>query len=129
LFVFHYGIFYFEERTIGFGVHENVRDDLVNKKEKKISKGEPYSKSIRWEVSNVANRLGLYREGLNSYKKITMSLVALEGLTFVFGTSQQNGWKVSVSEFLTEGDYETFCKLYEDVYAHPPRNGDYSAIF
>jgi len=128
LFVFHYGIFYFEERTIGFGVHENVRDDLVNKKEFFFSKGEPYSKSIEWEVSNVANRLGLYPEGLNSYK-ITMSVVALKGLIFVFGTRQQNGWKVSVSEFLTEEDYETFCKLYEDVYAHPPQNGDYSAIF
>jgi hypothetical protein len=30
---------------------------------------------------------------------------------------------------LIEKDCETFCKLYEDVYAHPPPNGDYLAIF
>jgi hypothetical protein len=39
LFVSHYGIFDFEERTIGFEVHENVRDDLVSKKEEKNLKG------------------------------------------------------------------------------------------
>jgi hypothetical protein len=80
-------------------------------------------------VSNIVDRLGLYYEGLNPCKKITTSVVVPEGFTFVFGTKLQNGWKVSVSEFLIEEDCETFCKLYEDVYAHPPRNGDYPAIF
>jgi hypothetical protein len=86
LFVSHYGVFDFEDRTIGFDVHENVRDDLVSKKEEKTSKGEPYSKSIGWEVFNVVDKLGLYCEGLNPCKKITTSIVVLEGLTFVFGT-------------------------------------------
>jgi hypothetical protein len=55
--------------------------------------------------------------------------VAFEEFTFVFGATQQNGWKANVSEFLTEKDREIFCKLYEDVYAHPPPNGDYPTIF
>jgi hypothetical protein len=39
LFVFHYGVFDFEERTIGFEIHENVRDDLMSKWEEKKFKG------------------------------------------------------------------------------------------
>jgi hypothetical protein len=46
-----------------------------------------------------------------------------------FGVRQQNGWKANVSELLTKKDYETLCNLYEDVYAHPPSNGDYLTYF
>jgi hypothetical protein len=46
-------------------------------------------------------------------------------LTSVFGARQQKRWKANVSEFLTEKDCESLCKLYEDVYTHPPPNGDY----
>lgn len=42
-------------------------------------------------------------------------------LTYVSSAKQQNEWKTIVNEFLTEEDYETFCKLYENVYAHLPQ--------
>ncbi len=41
-------------------------------------------------------------------------------LTYVFGVRQQNEWKANFNEYLTEEDYETLCKLYENVYAHLP---------
>jgi hypothetical protein len=55
--------------------------------------------------------------------------MAHEELTSIFGVRQQNEWKASVSEFLTEKDCEMLCKLYEDVYAQPPLNGDYLVFF
>jgi hypothetical protein len=109
---------------------ENVKDDLVNKREKeKLQKVIHTFSCLGWEVSNFANKLRLCCEGLNPCKEIIMSIVALEELTFVFGARQQNGWKANVNEVLIEKDCETLCKLYEDVYAHPPPNGDYLAIF
>ncbi len=79
----------------------------------------------RWEISNFVNKLGLCCEGPNPRKEITTSIVVPKELTSVFGARQQKRWKANVSEFLTEKDCESLCKLYEDVYTHPPPNGDY----
>jgi hypothetical protein len=57
------------------------------------------------------------------------SLVFNDEITFVFSARQPNGWKVSISEFVIVEDYETLFKFYEDVYAHPPPNGDYPTVF
>ncbi len=82
-----------------------------------------------WEISNFANKLGLCCGGLNPRKEITTSIVIREKFTSIFGARQQKRWKANISEFLTEKDCETLCKLYEDVYTHPPPNGDYLIIF
>jgi hypothetical protein len=66
---------------------------------------------------------------LNPYKEIITSVVVPKELDFVFGVRQQNGWKTSISDFLIEEECETLYKLYENVYTHPPPNGDYLAIF
>jgi hypothetical protein len=57
------------------------------------------------------------------------SLVFADEITFMFSVRQPNGWKVNISEFVIVEDYETFFKLYEHVYAHPPPNGDYPSVF
>jgi len=57
------------------------------------------------------------------------SLVSNDEITFVFSARQPNGWKISINEFVIIKDYEAFFKLYEDIYAHPPPNGDYPSVF
>jgi mannitol-specific phosphotransferase system IIBC component len=64
--------------------------------------------------------LGLCCENLNPNKEIITFVIVCKKLTYVFGAKQQNKWKTSVNEFLTKEDYETLCKLYENVYAHLP---------
>jgi len=109
---------------------ENVKDNSVNKREKeKLQRVRHTLNRLGWEISNFANRLGLCCEGLNPRKEIIAFVVAPEEFTSIFGARQQNEWKPSISEFLIEKDCETFCKLYEDVYAQPPSNGDYLILF
>jgi hypothetical protein len=57
------------------------------------------------------------------------SLVSDDEITFMFSARQPNGWKVNIIEFVIVEDYEAHFKLYEDVYAHPPPNGDYPSVF
>jgi hypothetical protein len=57
------------------------------------------------------------------------SLVFVDEITLVFSARQPNGWKVNISEFVIVEDYETFFKLYEHVYAHPPPNGEIPKCF
>jgi hypothetical protein len=57
------------------------------------------------------------------------SLVSNDEIPFVFRARQLNGWKVSINEFVIIEDYEALFKLYENVYTHPPPNGDYLSVF
>jgi hypothetical protein len=66
------------------------------------------------------DNLRLCCENLNPSKEIITFIMVCKELTYVFGAKQQNEWKASVNEFLTEENYETLCKLYENVYAHLP---------
>lgn len=61
--------------------------------------------------------LGLCCENLNPNKEIITFVMVCKKLTYVFGVRQQNEWKANFNEYLTEEDYETLCKLYENVYA------------
>jgi hypothetical protein len=47
----------------------------------------------------------------------------------VFNERQHNGWKVKVNDHLPEDEFASLHKFYEDLYAHPPPNGDYPSIF
>jgi len=73
--------------------------------------------------------LGLGSKGLNGHKEIIVSLIFDDEITFVFGVRQPDGWKVSINEFVIIKGYETFFKLYEDVYTHLPPNSDYPNVF
>ncbi len=47
----------------------------------------------------------------------------------VFSERQQNGWKVKVNDHLSEDEFSSLHKLYEDLYAHPHTNNNYPNIF
>ncbi len=47
----------------------------------------------------------------------------------VFGERQQNGSKVKVNDHLSEDEFTSLHKIYENIYAHPPPNDDYLNIF
>jgi hypothetical protein len=80
---------------------------------------------LEWNVFDFAEKLELDDASLNPHKDIKETLVTHDELVSTFGVRQQNGWKAIVSEFLIVQDCEVLFKLYEDVYAHPPLNGDY----
>jgi hypothetical protein len=50
-------------------------------------------------------------------------------MVLMFGERHQNGWKVMVNGHLFEDEFASLHKLYEDLYAHPPTNGNYPGIF
>jgi hypothetical protein len=84
---------------------------------------------LEWNVFDFAKKLELDDASLNPHKDIKEILVTHEELVFTFGVRQQNGWKAIISEFFTVHDCEVLFKLNEDVYAHPPLNGDYRVFF
>jgi hypothetical protein len=102
-------------------VSKREKDKLV-----RVSQTFDHSK---WDVFDFAKKLELDDVGLNPYKDIKEFLVTYEELVFTFGVRQQNGWKKIVNDFFTVQDCEMLLKLYNDVYAYPPPNGDYQAIF
>jgi hypothetical protein len=69
-------------------------------------------------------------EGFSIAKVNTSDVIFLkEYLVLVFSERQHNRWKVKVNDHLFEDEFGSLHKLYEDIYACSPPNGDYPNIF
>ncbi len=98
-------------------------------RKRQACEGESNLWSFKVECPNFVEKLEFDDASLDPHKDIKESLVTHEKLVYTFGVRQQIGCKAIVNEFFIVQDCEVLLKLYKDVYAHPPQNGNYLAIF
>jgi hypothetical protein len=84
---------------------------------------------VAWTMDDFHKNLKLFNVGMDPWKGIDSNIVFHANLEKFFGKRTQNGWKPKPNDHLIVANCGALVKLYEDVYAHPPNNGQYSIIF
>jgi hypothetical protein len=111
-------------------LNPNVAIQIVSKRQReKLGRVNQTSGRTSWTLDDIPWNIKLSNISIDPRRSMDFNLVAHAELKKMFGKQEQNGFKSKPNEHLTVANCDALLKLYKIVYAHPPNNGQYFAIF